>query len=79
MSLTLECFLDVDGGEGGVTLQCDDTEARRIAQILRFPWTPNCMVIVTIAASGLTDEFRINTSQGRGDDPCQLPLVDFED
>jgi len=68
MSLTLELSLDRDGGYGGVILLCDDTEAMRLSRIMKFPWTPNCKVYVTINWDGLTGENCYANSQVEGGD-----------
>jgi len=63
----------------GVILQCDDTEAMRVSQIMRFPWTPNCKVCVTFNVEGLDRRDLPLDSLVTEGDRCQLPLVDFED
>lgn len=70
MSLTLELQYDPDG-YGGVILLCDDEEAMRVAKVLRFPWTPNCKVYVTVNFEGLTEENHMLDSQEGGGDAQQ--------
>jgi len=68
MSLTLELQFDREGGYGGTILLCDDEEAMRLSRIMRFPWTPNCKVYVTINWDGLTGESCYANSQEEATD-----------
>lgn len=79
--ITREVYIDTEGGEVEVLLQCDDEEAMRVAQIMRFPWTPNCKVSVSIACEALTDENCYLNSQEEGGDArqSQLDLSDVPD
>jgi len=79
MSLTREVHLDTEEGYASVLLQCDDEEAMRVAQIMKFPWSPNCKVSVRLDCEPLTDENCYLNSTQEGGDARQYSLLEGRD